>query len=145
MVREIHQGKAAGMMWYCAGCLKAAHMRRKAKKHIETLVGDCADCGLQETLYLKSDYSYHAPRPQPVRVLPDEKPSRQLREWPKEMRFDEPLPSKRGGHRHGAGRPKGTGRYGEPTVPVRVPASRVEEVRALVEAGGRSRPVYLAK
>ena len=47
------------------------------------------------------------------------------------------------GNRKGAGRPKGTGRYGEPTVPVRVPLSLVEKVREVVEAGGRKRPLYV--
>lgn len=42
----------------------------------------------------------------------------------------------------GAGRPKGTGKFGEPTVPVRVPASLVEEVNLLVELKGRSLPLY---
>ena len=35
-----------------------------------------------------------------------------------------------GGARSGAGRPKGQGRWGEPTVPVRVPQSRVAAVKA---------------
>jgi DNA polymerase V len=38
-----------------------------------------------------------------------------------------------GGARPGAGRPKGQGRWGEPTVPVRVPQSRVAVVKALLE------------
>ncbi|ACX95728.1 Peptidase S24/S26A/S26B, conserved region [Halothiobacillus neapolitanus c2] len=38
-----------------------------------------------------------------------------------------------GGARSGAGRPKGQGRWGEPTVPVRVPQSRVTVVKALLD------------
>ena len=37
-------------------------------------------------------------------------------------------PVKRGGRRIGAGRPKGSGRYGELTVPVRVPVGIIEEL-----------------
>lgn len=48
----------------------------------------------------------------------------------------------RGGKRHGAGRPKGTGKFGEPTVPVRVPVSLVNEVAELVELKGRGLPLY---
>ncbi len=40
--------------------------------------------------------------------------------------------SKAGGYRSGAGRPKGTGKYGEKTCPVRVPVSLLSEVEALV-------------
>ena len=40
----------------------------------------------------------------------------------------------RGGHRPGAGRPSGTGRYGEPTVSRRIPLSLVGEVDALLRA-----------
>lgn len=38
----------------------------------------------------------------------------------------------RGGRRPGAGRPKGTGNYGEATQPVRVPVSMIESVKAFV-------------
>lgn len=38
-----------------------------------------------------------------------------------------------GGARSGAGRPKGQGRWGEPTVPVRVPKSRVGAVKAFLD------------
>jgi DNA polymerase V len=48
----------------------------------------------------------------------------------------------RGGKRIGAGRPKGTGKFGEPTVPVRVPVSLVGEVAELVELKGRGIPLY---
>ena len=42
----------------------------------------------------------------------------------------------RGGRRPGAGRPKGSGNYGEVTHPVRVPVSMIEAVRSFVAAGG---------
>jgi DNA polymerase V len=48
----------------------------------------------------------------------------------------------RGGKRSGAGRPKGTGKFGEPTIPVRVPVSLVDEVAELVELKGRGIPIY---
>lgn len=48
----------------------------------------------------------------------------------------------RGGKRNGAGRPKGTGKYGEPTVPVRVPVSLAGEVAGWVKSGGRGIPLY---
>ncbi len=51
-------------------------------------------------------------------------------------------PPTRGGRRSGAGRPKGTGKYGEATVPVRVPVSLVHEVAELVELKGRGLPLY---
>lgn len=50
--------------------------------------------------------------------------------------------SKRGGRRVGAGRPKGSGRFGEPTVPVRVPLSLADEVESFVAQGGRTLPVF---
>jgi DNA polymerase V len=40
--------------------------------------------------------------------------------------------SKAGGYRSGAGRPKGTGKYGEKTCPVRVPLSLLPEIEAMV-------------
>ncbi len=49
---------------------------------------------------------------------------------PKKRRADA---SGHGGARAGAGRPKGQGRWGEPTVPVRVPQSRVVVVKALLD------------
>lgn len=73
---------------FCPDCLKAAHMRRKAKKHIERFSGKCAECGHKGELFLKSDYSYHGPRTAPVRTLPEEKVSLQKRDWPEGMRFD---------------------------------------------------------
>jgi DNA polymerase V len=39
----------------------------------------------------------------------------------------------RGGKRTGAGRPLGSGRFGEPSIVIRIPASRVSDVRNLVQ------------
>jgi DNA polymerase V len=43
----------------------------------------------------------------------------------------------RGGKREGAGRPKGSGKYGEPTKAVRVPISKLGEIESLIR---RSHP-----
>ncbi len=43
-------------------------------------------------------------------------------------------PSRRGGARPGAGRPRGQGRWGEPTVTLRVPESRAGQVRDFLDA-----------
>lgn len=51
----------------------------------------------------------------------------------------------RGGARTGAGRPKGTGKYGEKTVTVRVPASLEDEVKEFVENQGWEIPLYSSK
>jgi hypothetical protein len=51
--------------------------------------------------------------------------------------------SHRGGRRVGAGRPKGSGRYGEPTVPVRVPVTLVAEVEAFVRKAKRKLPLFV--
>ncbi len=40
--------------------------------------------------------------------------------------------SKAGGYRVGSGRPKGTGKYGEKTCPLRIPVSLLPEIEALV-------------
>lgn len=40
-----------------------------------------------------------------------------------------------GGKRQGAGRPKGRNLYGEATKPIRIPLSRVEDVKAFIEQG----------
>jgi hypothetical protein len=50
---------------------------------------------------------------------------------------------KRGGRRIGAGRPKGTYEYGEPTVPVRVPAKLVSQVKALCSKAPRKVPLFV--
>ena len=47
-----------------------------------------------------------------------------------------------GGRREGAGRPRGTGRYGEPTVPIRVPASLEKKVLAALADGTFRVPLY---
>ena len=51
----------------------------------------------------------------------------------------------RGGARKGAGRPKGTGKFGEKTVPVRVPISLLEEVQSFIELRGYSVPLFSCK
>lgn len=51
----------------------------------------------------------------------------------------------RGGYRKGAGRPKGTGPWGEATRPMRIPESLVAEVQAFVEAQGYRLPLYSSK
>ena len=58
--------------------------------------------------------------------------------------------TRHGGRRPGAGRPRGSGRYGEPTVPIRVPESLVVPIRELLDrrlarrqAAGRDRPARL--
>jgi DNA polymerase V len=48
----------------------------------------------------------------------------------------------RGGKRSGAGRKAGSGRYGEKTVPVRLPLSLVGPVQDFVEAQGYKLPLY---
>jgi len=48
----------------------------------------------------------------------------------------------RGGARPGAGRPKGKGKFGEVTKPVRIPLSRVEEVLEYIESPRYRFPVY---
>lgn len=45
-----------------------------------------------------------------------------------------------GGSRPGAGRPKGQGRWGEPTVTLRVPESRATQVRDFLAALHDKRP-----
>lgn len=43
--------------------------------------------------------------------------------------------AKPGGRRENAGRPKGQGKYGEDTKVVRIPLSRIDEVKAFLDAG----------
>jgi len=45
----------------------------------------------------------------------------------------------RGGKRNSGGRPLGSGKYGEPTVPYRVPVSMVETLSTLLELYQASR------
>ncbi|VEG90241.1 LexA family protein [Legionella spiritensis] len=49
-----------------------------------------------------------------------------------------------GGRRAGAGRPRGQGKYGETTKSIRIPLSRVSEVRAFLDSGQASNklPLY---
>ena len=44
-------------------------------------------------------------------------------------------PRKRGGRRVGSGKPKDSGKYGEPTVTMRVPKSRVDDVLRFLMTG----------
>jgi DNA polymerase V len=46
-------------------------------------------------------------------------------------------PTSRGGSRPGAGRKPGTGSYGEPTEPIRVPVSLLPAVRAMLKTAGK--------
>jgi DNA polymerase V len=48
----------------------------------------------------------------------------------------------KGGKRIGSGRPKGTGKFGEPTVAMRIPASEVENVLRWVENKFYRLPFY---
>lgn len=48
----------------------------------------------------------------------------------------------RGGKRTGAGRPKGSGKYGEPTRAVRLPISRITQLEALLDRPQKL-PLYL--
>jgi DNA polymerase V len=49
---------------------------------------------------------------------------------------------KRGGRRPGAGRPHGTGIYGEKTKPLRIPLSLMEDVAKFVASKGYRLPLY---
>jgi len=51
----------------------------------------------------------------------------------------------RGGKRIGAGRPTGSGKYGEETVQVRVPRSRLADLRELLDGEGYECPLFGAK
>jgi DNA polymerase V len=53
--------------------------------------------------------------------------------------------SPRGGSRPGAGRPKGQGKYGEKTRPLRVPESMVEQVQRFVQLKGYRLPLYAGR
>jgi DNA polymerase V len=52
---------------------------------------------------------------------------------------------KHGGARKGAGRPKGQGRYGEPTQPIRLPLSLIQPVLRFIENKGYQLPLYGSK
>lgn len=47
-----------------------------------------------------------------------------------------------GGRRNGAGRPKGQGKYREPTKPIRVPESMIDEILKFVNHNGYKLPFY---
>jgi len=51
--------------------------------------------------------------------------------------MSEATPNKRGGQRPGAGRKSGTGPFGEPTQPIRVPLSLLPSVKALLSRSGK--------
>lgn len=51
----------------------------------------------------------------------------------------------RGGRRKGAGRPKGTGKFGEPTKAVRLPVSYIERVLGFIDRRGLYFPLYETK
>lgn len=51
----------------------------------------------------------------------------------------------RGGARPGAGRPKGRGKFGEATKPLRIPESLIDEVMGFVESQGYKLPLYACK
>lgn len=48
----------------------------------------------------------------------------------------------RGGFREGAGRPKGQGKFGEETKPVRIPISMIEGIKNFLEKKGYILPLY---
>jgi len=50
--------------------------------------------------------------------------------------------SHRGGTRKGAGRPPGSGKFGEPTKAVRIPTSQVESVLKAIQHPGFRLPLY---
>lgn len=51
-----------------------------------------------------------------------------------------------GGKRVGAGRPPGVGgKYGEPTKPIRIPVTRIEEILTLLEQPSCKLPLYSSK
>ena len=47
-----------------------------------------------------------------------------------------------GGKREGAGRPRGSNQYGEPTRPVRLPVSQIERVLRFVQDREYALPLY---
>lgn len=48
----------------------------------------------------------------------------------------------RGGKRKGAGRPKGTGKFGEQTKAVRLPISKIKQIMNFIERKGLCFPLY---
>lgn len=51
----------------------------------------------------------------------------------------------RGGRRKGAGRPKGTGKFGEATKAVRLPISMIDRIMGFIERKGMTYPLYSKK
>lgn len=52
------------------------------------------------------------------------------------------MEKKHGGKRPGAGRPQGSSRYGEKTIPMRIPESRVQDIIEYLESAHYSLPLY---
>jgi len=48
----------------------------------------------------------------------------------------------RGGKRKGAGRPKGTGKFGEPTKAIRLPISMIDRIMQFITQKGLVMPIY---
>lgn len=48
----------------------------------------------------------------------------------------------RGGKRKGAGRPKGTGKFGEPTKAIRLPISMIDRIMRFIAQKGLLLPIY---
>ena len=48
----------------------------------------------------------------------------------------------RGGRRKGAGRPKGTGKFGEPTKAVRLPVSKIDSIMKFIERNADMYAIY---
>ena len=48
----------------------------------------------------------------------------------------------RGGKRKGAGRPKGTGKFGEPTKAIRLPISMIDRIMQFIAQKGLILPIY---
>ena len=48
----------------------------------------------------------------------------------------------RGGRRKGAGRPKGTGKFGEPTKAIRLPVSMIDKILQFIDQKGLCYPLY---
>ena len=51
----------------------------------------------------------------------------------------------RGGARTGAGRPKGQGKFGEKTKPMRIPVSKIDNVINFINNSNISLPLYSSK
>lgn len=56
------------------------------------------------------------------------------------------MTSPHGGSRQGAGRPKGSNKYKEPTVPIRVPLTKINQIKHLLEnAADFKIPLFVSK